>query len=591
MVHSDSLLTRVLLQILENTNFIVTALTACFVLYTRSAGVVYFVAGATLCSLSVKVIKRAIQQPRPAVVVPGKRKRSYGCVMVIAFCHSGNDILIYFHIFVRMPSTHSATIGFYATYILLACTYLSLHPSLSGDLNVRILGPSMAIPGATTIMMSRIWLGYHTWPQVVVGGSYGVVCAVLWFYGWRNGLGVYGEALDCMVLRYTTVSARRPSSIIAVVLFTFKASHVTPCPPHTSLIYSMDDNDPISQFFPGDDSVDLYTVLSLPSDCKLEDIKKAYRRLALTYHPDKHTTSTDDAKADASLKFQQIGFAYSVLSDEKRRARYDKIGKTDEGFDLSAGDDGWEAYFEDLFDRVTKGRLDEMKKEYQGMPACSSEEIEDLISAYETTDGDIGEMMTYVPHSTFDDETRFIVIISNLISKGKLKMTKKWTASSKDEKAKLVRKKQSNREAAEAETLAKELGVWDEFYANGKPGQRRGNSKGKAKSAPTQDEEEDYSALQALILKKKEKNMDSFFDNLAAKYTDPAPRKGRKRARDGRDSEQSSPKKSRHHVPEPPEIDDEEFTKLQSRLFGQKTAPGEPTQSSKQRGTKKGKNG
>ncbi len=128
----------------------------------------------------------------------------------------------------------------------------------------------------------------------------------------------------------------------------------------------MDDHDPINQFFPGEIDVDLYAVLSLNSDATTDVVKKAYRRLALLYHPDKHATATAQAKEDASTKFQQVGFAYAVLSDEKRKARYDTTGKTDEGFELEAGDDGWEAYFEDLFDRVTRGKLDEMKKEYQG---------------------------------------------------------------------------------------------------------------------------------------------------------------------------------------------------------------------------------
>ena len=127
----------------------------------------------------------------------------------------------------------------------------------------------------------------------------------------------------------------------------------------------MDDHDPINQFFPGETDVDLYAVLSLNSDATTDAVKKAYRRLALLYHPDKHATATAQAKEDASTKFQQIGFAYAVLSDEKRKARYDTTGKSDEGFELEAGDDGWEAYFEDLFDRVTRGKLDEMKKEYQ----------------------------------------------------------------------------------------------------------------------------------------------------------------------------------------------------------------------------------
>lgn len=129
---------------------------------------------------------------------------------------------------------------------------------------------------------------------------------------------------------------------------------------------SMDQDDAITQFFPDQDSVDLYDVLGLTSDTTPESIKKAYRRLALVYHPDKHNTASDAAKAEASIKFQQISFAYSVISDETKKARYDKTGRTDEGFELAAGEDGWEAYFEQMFDRVTRGKLDEMKKEYQG---------------------------------------------------------------------------------------------------------------------------------------------------------------------------------------------------------------------------------
>lgn len=128
----------------------------------------------------------------------------------------------------------------------------------------------------------------------------------------------------------------------------------------------MDDNDPTSLFFSGDEEVDLYTVLSLDRNATLDAIKKAYRRLALVYHPDKHATASERVKEDASTKFQQIGFAYTVLSDPNRKARYDSTGRTDEGFDLGAGEDGWEKYFEELFDRVTRGKLDEMKKEYQG---------------------------------------------------------------------------------------------------------------------------------------------------------------------------------------------------------------------------------
>ena len=129
----------------------------------------------------------------------------------------------------------------------------------------------------------------------------------------------------------------------------------------------MDTDDPIATFFPSEEDVDLYAVLSLGRDANVGDIKKAYRRLALVYHPDKHATAAQDAKNKASHKFQQVGFAYSVLSDEKRRSRYDHTGRTDYGgVDFGLGESGsWETYFEELFDRVTKGKLDELKKEYQ----------------------------------------------------------------------------------------------------------------------------------------------------------------------------------------------------------------------------------
>lgn len=129
----------------------------------------------------------------------------------------------------------------------------------------------------------------------------------------------------------------------------------------------MDDHDPMRQFFP-DQSVNLYEVLNLSDTATSDEIKKAYRRLALVHHPDKHATADDETKGAASLKFQQIGFAYVILSDEKRKERYDKTGSTTEALDLGPGDSGWGTYFEDLFERVTRGKLDELKKEYQGRP-------------------------------------------------------------------------------------------------------------------------------------------------------------------------------------------------------------------------------
>ncbi len=129
--------------------------------------------------------------------------------------------------------------------------------------------------------------------------------------------------------------------------------------------FRMDSNNPASSLFDEED-VDLYAVLGLESTATDEGIKKTYRKLALIYHPDRHVSSTEDAKQAASRKFQQVGFAYAVLSDKKRRAKYDATGSIEDGFDLAGGEDGWEAYFEALFESVTRDKLDQMKKEYQG---------------------------------------------------------------------------------------------------------------------------------------------------------------------------------------------------------------------------------
>jgi len=159
------------------TNFTLIALTACFILYTRSAGVVYFTIGAVFCSLSVKVVKRIIRQPRPPINIPGRKsKASYG-----------------------MPSTHSATVSHYATYIFLGCLYLPIHPTLPSGLSVRILPPLIAFLGAVTIVMSRVWLGHHTMPQVVAGISYGVAFASVWFALWTRGLNSWGEHAEEIV--------------------------------------------------------------------------------------------------------------------------------------------------------------------------------------------------------------------------------------------------------------------------------------------------------------------------------------------------------------------------------------------------------
>ncbi|KAF4520467.1 hypothetical protein B566_EDAN004718 [Ephemera danica] len=69
--------------------------------------------------------------------------------------------------------------------------------------------------------------------------------------------------------------------------------------------------------------VDYYHVLELSRTASTADIKKAYRKLALKWHPDKNPTSTEEA----TKRFKEISEAYEVLSDEKKRRVYDQYGK------------------------------------------------------------------------------------------------------------------------------------------------------------------------------------------------------------------------------------------------------------------------
>ena len=69
------------------------------------------------------------------------------------------------------------------------------------------------------------------------------------------------------------------------------------------------------------DKRDYYEVLGLQKGASAEDIKKAYRKAAMKYHPDRNP-----GDKEAEEKFKEVGEAYEVLSDDEKRARYDQYG-------------------------------------------------------------------------------------------------------------------------------------------------------------------------------------------------------------------------------------------------------------------------
>ncbi|MCE9647179.1 MAG: DnaJ domain-containing protein [Chloroflexi bacterium] len=80
------------------------------------------------------------------------------------------------------------------------------------------------------------------------------------------------------------------------------------------------------------DYKDYYKILGVDRKAGADDIRKAYRKLAMQFHPDKNP---GDKKSEE--KFKEINEAYQVLSDEKKRARYDQLGSAYSNFRTGGG--------------------------------------------------------------------------------------------------------------------------------------------------------------------------------------------------------------------------------------------------------------
>ena len=107
---------------------------------------------------------------------------------------------------------------------------------------------------------------------------------------------------------------------------------------------------------------DYYEVLGVPRNAGEDEIKKAYRKLAMKYHPDRNQ---GDKAAEAEAKFKEVKEAYEMLSDSQKRAAYDQYGHAGVDPNMGAGGfgggfgGGFESFsdiFGDIFGQARGGR-------------------------------------------------------------------------------------------------------------------------------------------------------------------------------------------------------------------------------------------
>lgn len=223
-----------------------------------------------------------------------------------------------------------------------------------------------------------------------------------------------------------------------------------------------------------------YEILGIEKSVSEQEVRKAYYKMALKYHPDRISPSTsDNEKSEIESKFKAVGFAYEVLSSPEKRKIYDRNPSafSENSADISK--------FSELFIKITTQDIEDFKRHY----IDSAEELEDIMASYMKNYGDISKISEEVFFGSVYEEDRYLEIIKRQIAKNIL--PDYLSKSPESNKKKAMRVKKAEKEAAEADAYAKELGLFGS---------------------------KDSSNLTALIQSKQKSRFDDMISNLESKY-------------------------------------------------------------------------
>eukprot|EP00003_Mantamonas_plastica_P016290 TRINITY_DN2718_c3_g1_i1.p1 TRINITY_DN2718_c3_g1~~TRINITY_DN2718_c3_g1_i1.p1 ORF type:complete len:308 (+),score=131.07 TRINITY_DN2718_c3_g1_i1:80-1003(+) len=282
-------------------------------------------------------------------------------------------------------------------------------------------------------------------------------------------------------------------------------------------------------------TTDFYAILCVAKDASVDVIKKAYRKLALKWHPDRNGNDPS-----ATERCQLLIKIWETLKDERKRTIYDRTGETE----ISDGQADWNEYWRSTYAEVGVEDIQEFAKSYIGSKA----EMEDIEFAFKLACGTLdmdgqdhdGEGVEWdwkvvfgaVPLcETPEDEERIAKIVMEKVENGTWdKPALNWTSFvPMDAKAKKKAEKKRIKEAKEAEKALQEMR--DQF--------------GVKKSSSGNDDDDLRQLIQAKNASKSQGN--DPFEALLAKYSDGAGK--------------------RKTVPDHEELNDLEFERIQREMM------------------------